>query len=74
MADHVRRNITCVDATAEEAKAQDATGRPREVDPLIEARKLRMASLRRIAGIWADRNDIPDDGLLYERMLRDEWR
>jgi hypothetical protein len=41
-------------------------------DPQIEARRLRLASLRRIAGIWADRSDIPADGLQYERQLRNE--
>lgn len=43
-------------------------------DPQIEARKLRMESLRRVAGIWADRSDIPADGLQYERQLRNEWQ
>jgi hypothetical protein len=39
-----------------------------------EARKLRLASLRRVAGIWANRADIPADGLQYEQELRNEWR
>lgn len=43
-------------------------------NPQIEARKLRLASLRRVAGIWADRSDIPADGLQYERQLRNEWQ
>jgi hypothetical protein len=44
------------------------------VDPQIEARKLRLASLHRIAGLWAERTDIPADGLEYERQLRNEWQ
>lgn len=54
------------DATPKEAAAA--------VDPHAEARKLRLASLRRVAGIWADRTDIPADGLQYERQLRNEWQ
>jgi hypothetical protein len=41
----------------------------------IEARRARrLAALKKVAGIWADRADIPADGLLYERELRNEWR
>lgn len=54
--------------------APAATKNGTEVDPRVEARKHRIASLRRVAGIWADRTDIPADGLDYERELRDEWR
>jgi hypothetical protein len=45
-----------------------------EVDPRVEARKQRIAVLRRVAGTWADRTDSSADGLQYERELRDEWR
>jgi hypothetical protein len=38
------------------------------------AHKRRIAALRAVAGIWADRPDLPADGLQYERELRDEWR
>lgn len=38
------------------------------------ARRRRIASLRRVAGAWATRTDIPSDSLLYERELRKEWR
>lgn len=58
-----------LDATSKDAGEANAS-----VDPHVEARKLRLASLRRIAGIWADRTDIPADGLQYERELRNEWR
>lgn len=45
-----------------------------EADPRTEARKSRVAALRRVAGIWSNRTDIPADGIKYERKLRDEWR
>jgi hypothetical protein len=57
-----------------DADTNDAQVAEVSADPQIEARKLRLASLRRVAGIWADRTDIPADGLQYERELRDEWR
>lgn len=37
-------------------------------------RQRRIDALKRVAGIWADRKDIPADGLDYERELRAEWR
>jgi hypothetical protein len=41
----------------------------------IEARRARrMAALKKVAGIWAERPDIPADGLDYQRALRSEWR
>ncbi|MBJ7313372.1 hypothetical protein ACFOLJ_12730 [Rugamonas sp. CCM 8940] len=39
-----------------------------------EARRRRAAALKRIAGLWADRKDIPADGLEYQREMRAEWR
>lgn len=45
-----------------------------DADARQQARELRLASLRRVAGIWAERTDIPADGLEYERTLRNEWR
>ncbi|MES2758305.1 MAG: hypothetical protein V4693_13100 [Pseudomonadota bacterium] len=44
------------------------------VDLRQAAKTSRLRALRRVAGIWADRLDIPADGLQYERELRDEWR
>lgn len=35
-------------------------------------RQQRMEALKLIAGIWADREDIPADGLEYQRKLRSE--
>ena len=45
-----------------------------ESDSAAKARKKRIVALHRVAGIWANRMDIPADGLQYERELRDEWR
>jgi hypothetical protein len=69
MAPAMRHHQDEVDATAKDILAEEAPA-----DPRIEARKQRIASLRRVAGIWADRTDIPADGLKYEREMRDEWR
>lgn len=43
-------------------------------DAEIAARNRRIAVLKRIAGIWADRKDIPADSVDYQRQLRAEWR
>ena len=43
-------------------------------DAPLDARLRRSETLERIAGIWANRKDIPADGLEYERELRREWR
>lgn len=54
-----------VDATAVDMPATDDT---------IEARRAhRMAALKKVAGIWSHRADIPADGLEYQRELRSEW-
>jgi hypothetical protein len=39
-------------------------------DAEIAARNKRIAVLKRIAGIWADREDIPADSVDYHRQLR----
>lgn len=45
------------------------------VEEAIEARRARrMAALKKVAGIWSDRPDIPADGLQYQRILRSEWQ
>ncbi len=45
------------------------------VEDTIEARRARrMAALKKVAGIWSQRPDIPADGLEYQRELRSEWR
>lgn len=43
-------------------------------DAEIAARNRRIAVLKQIAGIWADRKDIPADSVDYQRQLRAEWR
>jgi hypothetical protein len=41
----------------------------------IDARRARRAeALKHIAGIWANRLEIPEDGLEYERATRDQWQ
>ena len=42
------------------------------IEDTIEAR--RMAALKKVAGIWIHRPDIPADGLDYQRELRSEWQ
>jgi hypothetical protein len=45
------------------------------VEDTIEARRARrMVALKKVAGIWSQRPDIPADGLDYQRELRSEWR
>lgn len=45
------------------------------VEETIEVRRARrMAALKKVAGIWSDRPDIPADGLQYQRTLRSEWQ
>ena len=41
---------------------------------IARARERRAEALRRVAGIWSKREDIPADGLAYQRELRSEWR
>lgn len=43
-------------------------------DAQIAARNKRIAVLNRIAGIWADRKDIPSNSVDHQRQLRAEWR
>jgi hypothetical protein len=37
-------------------------------------RRRRLAALTTIAGIWSQRDDIPADGLNYQREMRTEWQ
>lgn len=53
---------------------QETTKAEQEALELREARQRRIDALKRVAGLWADRKDIPADGLEYERELRREWR
>ena len=50
-----------------------AAGPPAADDTLEARRARRMAALKKVAGIWLDRPDIPADGLEYQRELRSEW-
>jgi hypothetical protein len=43
-------------------------------DPPEARRRQRIAALKGVFGIWADREDIPADGLDYQREMRAEWR
>lgn len=54
----------------------DATQEDRStVTDTVEVRRARrMAALKKIAGIWSKRPDIPADGLEYQRALRAEWQ
>jgi hypothetical protein len=48
---------------------------PRAVGDTVEARRARrMAALKKVAGIWSNRPDIPADGLEYQRAMRAEWQ
>jgi hypothetical protein len=69
MSVHVSQPSDNLDATPQDTPAEEVT-----VEPRTEARKRRTAALKKVAGIWADRTDIPADGLQYERELRNEWR
>lgn len=58
-----------------ENAARDVSTTPAaELDTVEERRARRMAALRNVAGMWADRKDIPADGLEYQREMRAEWR
>jgi hypothetical protein len=58
-----------------EDPAPDATARPAPVQGTVEERRARrMAALRKVAGMWAEREDIPADGVEYQREMRAEWR
>lgn len=62
---------------AQDAGEHSPAAPPTEVrhdDAHSEARRRRAAALKRIAGLWADRKDIPADGLEYQREMRAEWR
>jgi hypothetical protein len=51
------------------------TLRDSSAEETIETRRARrMAALKKVAGIWANRPDIPADGLDYQRELRSQWQ
>lgn len=58
---------------------EGTTGEPIETTPrpeeaLAQARARRLAALKAAEGMWADRTDIPLDGVLAQEQLRAEWR
>ncbi len=58
-----------------ENAGRDATAKPAATtDTVEERRERRMAALRKVSGMWANRKDIPADGLEYQREMRAEWR
>ena len=55
--------------------SSESTAKPAVTAESVEDRRARrLAALRKIAGMWAHRTDIPADGLEYERDMRAEWR
>jgi len=59
----------------EDDQSLDSTAKdPAKDNSLAQARRRRVEALRRVAGIWADRTDIPADSLTYQSELRSEWR
>jgi hypothetical protein len=53
------------------AKALPADRQPRQ-ETVAEGRQRRLNAVRKVAGLWKDRQDIPTDGLEYERLMRNE--
>ena len=47
---------------------------PRPEEALAQARARRLAALKAAEGMWADRTDIPLDGVKAQEQLRREWR
>ncbi len=60
--------------TDHHALGTTGTDTPVLEDTIENRRARRMAALKKSAGIWSDRTDIPADGLDYQRDLRTEWR
>lgn len=57
---------------------EGTTGEPIETAPhpedaLAQARMRRLAALKAAEGMWADRADIPLDGVKAQEQLRAEW-
>jgi hypothetical protein len=56
-----------IDTRAEPAPSMTAE------DTLAQARARRLAALKAAEGLWADRTDIPKDGVQAQEQLRAEW-
>lgn len=54
-------------------KAEAATFHFTETSIDAERERRRLEALKGIFGLWADRKDIPKDGVEYQRQLRAEW-
>ena len=54
------------------ALAQTDAAEP--IDSPQARRQRRLALLQPAEGLWKDRDDIPKDGVEYQRQLRSEWR
>lgn len=46
----------------------------RSEEALAQARARRLAALKAAEGMWANRTDIPLDGVKAQEQLRAEWR
>lgn len=47
-------------------------GRGMQDETAEEGRIRRLAALRKIAGLWKNRLDIPTDGMEYQRLMRNQ--
>lgn len=54
-------------------KADAAASHCKETSIDAERERRRLGALKAIFGLWADREDIPKDGVEYQRQLRAEW-
>lgn len=54
-----------------DAKPLAADHQPRQ-ETVAQGQQRRLNAVRKVAGIWKDRQDIPTDGLEYERLMRNE--
>jgi hypothetical protein len=57
----------------DDSPSQNVIETPKPASTVDERRARRLSAARRIAGLWANRPDIPADGLDYQRALRSEW-
>ena len=72
---HVRQRVFIEPGQSEpESPKEGRDVTTAEANRRAEARIRRVAAVRCVAGIWANRTDIPADGIVYEPELRDEWQ
>jgi len=54
--------------------SETAEGTPHYDESTVEGRHARRkAALSLINGMWKKRDDIPTDGVKYQRQMREEW-